>query len=139
MKNLSRVAWLCVLALLISLFVATPASAAAPTGLRTLAVGYDHINYAGEQFEIYVNDRGDCDAAGYTKELPNSWKSRMSSIKIAPGSYCSMINVYRKTAWNTNSGQICYSGQLPVSNLAAYANCNDNIWGMTVYKGPRRG
>lgn len=125
---------------LLGSIVFTPSAMAAPAGMRTLTIGYEHANYGGSAFEVYVTDKGDCDAGGYTREIgSNDWKGRISSFKIPPGSYCSMINVWRKTSWNTNSGQICYSGQLPVSNLHNYSNCGDNVWGVTVYKGPRRG
>jgi hypothetical protein len=117
---------------------APPADAAA--GQRILAVAYEHAWLGGASFNIYVTDQGECDPMGYTKEIINNdWKNRISSIRAVPGSVCSMVIVHQKTRWNTRSGVKCYHGSLPIWDLTTAGNgaCNDNVWGITVYKGPR--
>lgn len=134
MKNLSRVAWLCVLALLISLFVATPASAGA-TVARSSAVKAtvafkvcEHLNGTGRCDTVYKNADG---SNFYNLNAINSWMADNATSIINVEAGKTALTMHHENAWGTGWGTVC--GTAWVSNASYFiglgdaSGCNDDL------------
>lgn len=108
-----------------SLAVLSAPAAEAATYVSAVRV-YSDANYRGTAGLMDRPDFGDCDYAGYWKELSTYWKNNLSSVGGQLSGGCNYIILY-KTTWAGTRGAECYRGYLPVSYVGN--NCNDQEWG----------